>query len=75
MEELLELIHRYAPIGSLVVDCFAGTCSVAKACLRLHRRCYCIEKDKDLVICARRSLTAYYRWLVSNNVIIQGGIC
>ena len=68
----MELVHQYAPIGSLVFDGFAGTCSVAKACLRLHRRCYCIERDRDMMVCVKQDIAEYYRWLVSNNVIVQG---
>lgn len=69
----MELIHQYALIGSLVLDCFAGTCSTAKAALRLHRRCYCMELDQDLAA-AETNLKKYYLWLVSNNIITRGYI-
>ena len=55
----MELVHQYAPIGSLVFDGFAGTCGVAKACLRLHRRCYCIERDRDMMVCVKQDIAEY----------------
>lgn len=67
-----ELIERFSQCGDLVVDCFAGTCFVAAACLRLplgqYRRVVCCDSDADVI---RAALPRLRREFIEQ--VIAGG--
>lgn len=48
---LMDIINKFTSPGMLVLDCFAGTCSVAKACMNLpeHRKFVVCDKDADVI--------------------------
>lgn len=56
--ELLEhLVERYTEPGDLVVDPFAGSGQVIRACLKLRRRCVAVELDEEICETARLAFT------------------
>ncbi|GAB0498133.1 hypothetical protein MMPV_009474, partial [Pyropia vietnamensis] len=67
-----ELIERFSQCGDLVVDCFAGTCFVAAACLRMplgqYRRVVCCDADADVI---RAALPRLRREFIEQ--VIAGG--
>lgn len=73
INEALELIHQYCPVGGFVMDLFAGTMVTALAALRLNRRCVCVEVDKALVPAATTRLHKWYRWLMTHALLINCG--
>lgn len=42
-----QLLNYYTKEGDLILDPFAGSCSLAVACHKLNRRYICCEKDKE----------------------------
>lgn len=73
VNEALELIHQYSPVGGMVMDLFAGTCVTALATLRLNRKCVCVERDQNVVPPARVRLHQWYRWLKSVALLVSCG--
>ena len=73
VNEALELIHQYSPVGGMVMDLFAGTCVTGMATLRLNRKCVCVERDQSLVPPAIVRLHQWYRWLKSCALLVTCG--
>jgi len=42
---IAQLVRVVAPVGGLVLDPFAGSCTLAEACLQTRRDYLCIERD------------------------------
>lgn len=67
-----ELIERFSQCGDIVLDCFAGTCFVAAACMRLalgqYRRVVCCDSDADVI---RAALPRLRREFIEQ--VIAGG--
>lgn len=73
MNEALELIHQYTPVGGLVVDMCAGTMVSALAALRLNRHIICVEIDKKCMDLAISRAHRFYRFLKMNNLLLPRG--
>lgn len=65
---LRDIIRKFTKPGMLVVDTFAGTLSVAKACLSLeeHRKAVLCDKDPDVIRDSFESLVAVFASQVLN---------
>lgn len=74
INEALELIHQYSPVGGLVVDLFAGTLVTNLAALRLNRRSVCVEIDQHLVPAAKVRVKKWYLWLKKCALLVPDGI-
>jgi DNA modification methylase len=47
LEVIKRLVEMCSPVGGTILDPFAGSFTLAIACLELGRNYICIEKDKD----------------------------
>ena len=73
--ELLEIIHRYAPPSSVVCDTTAGCLVTAYACLRLGHPCIVGEAqvEGDMLDNSWERLQQAYRFLKDDGLLPQAG--
>lgn len=53
-----QLIRVVAPVGGIVFDPFAGSCTLAEACLQTRRNYLCIERSSEHVETGERRIRA-----------------
>ena len=69
------IVNKYCPGGGTVLDTFAGTLAVAKACISLpqHRKCIACDRDKDCIDISMPSLVVTFaEQLLSDKSDITG---
>jgi site-specific DNA-methyltransferase (adenine-specific) len=50
-----------SPVGGTILDPFAGSFTLAIACLELNRNYICIEKDKDYFAIGKERIRKWHK--------------
>ena len=73
--EFMHRITTYTKPGALLLDSCAGSLPLAQACLRLGRKCICIEMDPDTAFIdkSKKRLEILYRFYKDRGLLCDVG--